>query len=290
MRDTAQLLKLRLAASVVFSAWAGYMLGIDTIDWTDMFTLIAGGMLVVGSSNAFNQLWEIRQDALMHRTRTRPLPAGRMTETRALFIAATTGTIGLILLAELNILTALFGFLSLLLYVLAYTPLKAKTPWAVFVGAFPGAIPSMLGWVAATGRFGIEPGLLFALQFVWQFPHFWSIAWFSFDDYARAGYFLLPGKEKGPVATYGIFVYVLFMVAISLLPYTGITGKLILSWPAALLALLLGFWVIAKAWSLRKNPSDSLARNMMFSTIGYLTGIQLIYVLDKLFLHEYFFG
>jgi protoheme IX farnesyltransferase len=242
-------------------------------------------MLVVGSSNAFNQIWERDRDALMHRTKNRPLPAGRMQLGHAWAVAVITGVLGLVALFWLNPLTGAFGALSIALYVLLYTPLKAVTPWAVLVGAFPGAIPTMLGWVAATGRFGVEPGVLFALQFVWQFPHFWAIAWMGFDDYARAGYFLLPSRKKDRSATYGSFVYAAFMVAISLLPASGLTGALKLSWLGAVLVLGAGIWVVWAALRMHREPSDLQARKLMLTTIGYLTLVQIIYVIDHFFLH-----
>jgi protoheme IX farnesyltransferase len=251
----------------------------------EFLVLVIGGMLVVGSSNAFNQIWERDRDALMHRTKNRPLPAGRMQLGHAWAVALITGVLGLVALFWLNPLTGAFGALSIALYVLVYTPLKAVTPWAVLVGAFPGAIPTMLGWVAATGRFGIEPGVLFALQFVWQFPHFWAIAWMGFDDYARAGYYLLPSRKKDRSATYGSFVYAAFMVAISLLPASGLTGALKLSWLGAVLVLGAGVWVVWAALRMHREPSDPQARKLMLTTIGYLTLVQIIYVIDHFFLH-----
>ncbi|MGA1397363.1 MAG: protoheme IX farnesyltransferase, partial [Schleiferiaceae bacterium] len=216
MRDLGLLLKFRLAFSVVISAVAGYLLGAPTVEWLELLLLTLGGFAVVGSSNAFNQVWETEQDALMSRTQNRPLPSGRMTRTRALVWAFAFGLAGIVALAQLNAKTAGFGALSLLLYVLIYTPLKAKSPWAVLVGAVPGAIPFMLGWVAATGNFGLEPGVLFAYQFVWQFPHFWAIAWLAYDDYAKAGYYLLPNRVKDHLATRMTVFYSLWMILISL--------------------------------------------------------------------------
>ena len=162
MHDLGLLLKFRLAFSVVLSSVAGYLLGTPEVQILELLILALGGFAVVGSSNAFNQLWEIQQDSLMLRTQNRPLPSGRMTRRTALIWALAFGILGIAALALLNLKTAGFGALSLLLYVLIYTPLKAKSPWAVLVGAIPGAIPFMLGWVAATGSFGPESGLLFA--------------------------------------------------------------------------------------------------------------------------------
>lgn len=195
--DYAAFFKLRLASLVVFSAILGYLIAVDHIVWTDLIWLCIGGFLVTGSSNGYNQIIEKELDKLMDRTKVRPLVTGRMTKPEALVVASTSGLIGvLILWLKLNPLSGLLALISLILYVVIYTPLKQKTPWAVFVGAFPGAIPPMLGWVAATGHFGLEPGLLFATQFMWQFPHFWAIAWKADNDYAKAGFHLLPSKGE----------------------------------------------------------------------------------------------
>ena len=281
MHDLGLLLKFRLAFSVVLSSVAGYLLGTPQVQVLELVILALGGFAVVGSSNAFNQLWEIQQDSLMLRTQNRPLPSGRMTRRTALLWALAFGILGIAALALLNLKTAGFGALSLLLYVLIYTPLKAKSPWAVLVGAIPGAIPFMLGWVAATGTFGPESGLLFAYQFVWQFPHFWAIAWMAYDDYARAGYYLLPNRKKDAQATRLIIFYTVWMILISLLPALGFAGLIQLSSWAAAVTLLLGFDVLYHAlrhWSRREDAS---ARALMFSTIRYLPLVQTIWVIDR---------
>ena len=195
--DFKAITKMRLALSVVFSSIAGYFLAADTINYIDLALLAAGGYCLVGASNAFNQVIEKDLDALMQRTKNRPLPSGRMLPFKALGLAIGMTILGLILLYLLNWRTAFFGSISIFLYVALYTPLKTRTPLAVFVGAFPGAIPFMLGWVAYTNYFGIEPGVLFMLQFFWQFPHFWAIAWMLDDDYKKAGFKMLPTGKKG---------------------------------------------------------------------------------------------
>ena len=281
MHDLGLLLKFRLAFSVVLSSVAGYLLGTPQVQVLELLILALGGFAVVGSSNAFNQLWEIQQDSLMLRTQNRPLPSGRMTRRTALVWALAFGILGIAALALLNLKTAGFGALSLLIYVLIYTPLKAKSPWAVLLGAIPGAIPFMLGWVAATGSFGPESGLLFTYQFVWQFPHFWAIAWMAYDDYARAGYFLLPNRKKDAQATRLIIFYTVWMILISLLPAWGFAGQIQLSTWAAAVTLLLGFDVLYHAlrhWSRREDAS---ARALMFSTIRYLPLVQTIWVIDR---------
>lgn len=281
MRDLGLLLKFRLAFSVVISAVAGYLLGTPAFSWAELLLLTLGGFAVVGSSNAFNQVWEVEQDALMGRTQNRPLPAGRMTATRALVWAFAFGIAGIAALAMLNAKTAGFGALSLLLYVLIYTPLKAKSPWAVLVGAVPGAIPFMLGWVAATGSFGLEPGVLFAYQFVWQFPHFWAIAWLAFDDYAKAGYYLLPNREKDRLATRMTVFYSLWMVLISLMPAFGLAGTLSTSLWASIATGLLGLDVLYHSVVHFRRADDASARALMFSTIRYLPLVQTIWVVDR---------
>ena len=180
--DFKEITKAGLAVSVLFSSIAGYLLGFSNqfpFSWTTLTMLAIGGYCMVGASNAFNQVIEKDLDALMDRTKNRPVPSGRMSVTTALIIASLLTLIGLTLLYLINPKTAMFGAISIFLYVSLYTPLKTKTPLSVFVGAFPGAIPFMLGWVAATGNFGIEAGTLFLIQFFWQFTHFWGIGWFG---------------------------------------------------------------------------------------------------------------
>ena len=193
-----------------------------------------------------------------------------------LFVAGTLAA-----LALLNLKTAAFGALSLLLYVLIYTPLKAKSPWAVLVGAIPGAIPFMLGWVAATGSFGLEPGVLFAYQFVWQFPHFWAIAWLAYDDYAKAGYYLLPNRIKDRLATRMTVFYALWMVLISLLPAFGLAGTLTTSLWASIATGVLGLDVMYHAVQHFRRADDASARALMFSTIRYLPLVQTLWVVDR---------
>jgi protoheme IX farnesyltransferase len=201
IKDYAALVKMRLASLVVFSAAISFLLApSSTFIWSKFLSLILGGFLVTGSSNAFNQIIERDLDKLMNRTHDRPLPAGRMSVNEALWLASITGLVGLsILWLYINPLSAFLGLLALMLYTLVYTPLKRVTPFAVFVGAFPGAIPPMLGWVAATNNLDLVAWILFTIQFIWQFPHFWAIAWVLDDDYKKAGFKMLPspgGRDK----------------------------------------------------------------------------------------------
>lgn len=191
VRNLIEITKPRLSVVVVFSSIAGYFLGAEVYDWKVILMLIVGGYFLVGSSNVFNQIIEKDLDALMKRTRNRPLPTGRISVSTAWVYGLIMALSGIYILYLINFATAFFGALSIILYAAVYTPLKTRTPLCVFVGAFPGAIPYMLGWVAASGNFGIEPGTLFMLQFFWQFPHFWAIGWMLEDDYKAGGFKML---------------------------------------------------------------------------------------------------
>ena len=281
IKEVIRFSKLRLSTSVVFSSVAGYILGFTSFNWTHFILLIIGGITVVAASNALNQMYEKDRDALMKRTRNRPLPLGTLSMRQACMFSMLLLLIGLSALYYINPMTAYFGALSVIMYALVYTPLKARTPMAVFVGAFPGAIPYMLGWVAARNDFDIETGTLFAQQFFWQFPHFWAIAWFSYDDYAKAGYYLLPSRYKDRSSQLFIVVYTLWMVAVGVLPAFGITGELTLSPVGAVLVGALGLWVLRQSFALLNDGEDKVARKLMFSSIGYLTGMQIIYMIDR---------
>jgi len=281
IKEVIRLGKLRLSTSVVFSSVAGYLLGYQVFNWVHFILLIIGGITVVAASNALNQMYEKDRDALMNRTKNRPLPLGTMSMRQAWVTSIILLAIGLSALYVINPMTSYFGALSVVLYAIVYTPLKARTPMAVFVGAFPGAIPYMLGWVAARNDFDIETGTLFAQQFFWQFPHFWAIAWFSYDDYARAGYYLLPSRHKDRSSQLFIIVYTLWMIAVGILPAFGITGELTLSIPGAVAVFALGLWVLEKGRRLLQDSDDKTARKLMFSSIGYLTGMQIIYIIDR---------
>ena len=207
--DFKEITKARLSISVVFSAIAGYFLGATEIQLVPILLLAFGGYCMVGASNAYNQVIEKDLDALMNRTKNRPIPAGRMSVKTALLIAVVLTLIGIVSLYVLNPKTAMFGAISIFLYTSAYTPLKTKTPLSVFVGAIPGAIPFMLGWVAATNDFGIEPGTLFMIQFFWQFPHFWALGWMLDEDYKRGGFKMLPTGKKDKSTVLQIIMYII---------------------------------------------------------------------------------
>ena len=278
--DIVKLSKVRLTSSVVFSAIAGYIIAANQFNLLMVIYLVLGGFFVVAASNGFNQLLEKDYDKLMQRTADRPLPTNRMSISEVFWISFLMGLLGIFLLYRINFLTGFFGTLSILLYVLIYTPLKRISPISVFVGAFPGAIPFMLGWVAATNDFDIEPGILFAIQFLWQFPHFWAIAWVCNDDYEKAGFKMLPGKKDKSTAWKNV-VYTFFLIPLSILPAFGITGNLKLSLIATILVFVLGIWFFKIALTLHQKLTDESAVRLMFASFIYLPSIQLIFILDK---------
>lgn len=276
--------KARLAISVVFSTIAGYLLGIESWEnsnWLTLLLLAIGGYCMVGASNVFNQIIEVDLDALMDRTKNRPLPAGDITKNQALLLGSILTLLGLVILFYINPKTAMFAAISIFMYVSLYTPLKTVTPLSVFVGAFPGAIPYMLGWVAATGTFGIEAGALFMIQFFWQFPHFWAIGWFLYDDYKKAGFFMLPTGERDKKTALQTILYTIWMILASLIPVLGITGKLYLTKISAVIVFMLGLWMLYAAIKLYKEMDAKAARKLMIVSVTYISLIQIIFVLDK---------
>jgi heme o synthase len=270
--------KFRLSALVVISALSGYLFAGGN-KALDIFFLLLGGLLVTAASNGSNQIWERDLDLLMKRTQSRPLPQNNMTLKQSYIIVILCLLIGEFLLLQLNFTTAILGLLSFVSYVFIYTPLKRITPWAVFVGAFPGAMPPMLGYIAHTNHFGLEPGVLFFVQFIWQFPHFWAIAWVCFDDYNAGGFSLLPSKEgKGKNSAFQIVVYSLLLIPFSLLPWVlGWTGVLTLI--VATISSTLFFWY---AYRLFITCEDKDAKKLMFASFIYLPIIQFLYVFDKI--------
>jgi protoheme IX farnesyltransferase len=282
--DFKEITKAGLAISVLFSSIAGYLLGFGgekPFQWSVLAILAIGGYCMVGASNAFNQVIEKDLDALMDRTKNRPVPAGRMSSNMALIVASLLTIIGIALLYTINPKTAMFGAISIFLYTSVYTPLKTMTSLSVFVGAFPGAIPFMLGWVAATGDFGIEAGTLFLIQFFWQFPHFWAIGWFLYEDYEKAGFFMLPTGKKDKGTALQIILYTVWLIVASLLPSLGYTGKLFISPIAAILVFLLGLWMLYYSVQLYKERTPKAARTLMLVSVSYITLLQLVYIIDK---------
>lgn len=280
--DFKEITKVRLAVSVVFSSLAGYLLAPGQIDIVALLLLAFGGYCMVGASNAYNQIIEKDLDALMDRTKNRPIPAGRMSVNNALAIAIVLTVLGIVSLYYLNAQTAMFGAISIFLYTSVYTPLKTKTPLSVFVGAFPGAIPFMLGWVAATNDFGIEPGTLFMIQFFWQFPHFWALGWMLDDDYKKGGFKMLPTGKKDTGTALQIIMYTIWMIVISVIPAFGITGDLHLSIVAAVIVFLMGLIMLWFAFRLYEKRDNAAAKKLMLASVSYITLMQIVYVIDKL--------
>ncbi|HCK05484.1 MAG TPA: protoheme IX farnesyltransferase [Flavobacteriaceae bacterium] len=276
-----EITKFRLSISVLFSSVAGYFLGAESIGLDVLALLVIGGYCMVGASNVFNQIIERDLDALMERTKSRPLPAGHMTVNQAMALGLILTLIGLVSLYWINPKTAMFGAISIFLYVSVYTPLKTKTPLSVFVGALPGAIPFMFGWVAATGSFGIEPGTLFMIQFFWQFPHFWAIGWFLDEDYKKAGFQMLPTGKRDKGTAVQIVLYSIWTALTALIPVAHKTGSLQISLYSGFVVALLGLWLIWAAWRLYKQRTTAAAKKLMLVSVAYLTLIQIIFIIDK---------
>lgn len=281
LKEYAALFKLRLTSLVVVSAALGYLFGIGegAFSWADLLLLSLAGTLVTGASNALNQVLEVEADGLMKRTSERPLVREAVSTAEAVALALVAGLVGIVVLwSVFGPLTGILGFLSLFMYVALYTPLKKASPWAVLVGAFPGAFPPMLGNVAATGQFGLGPGLLFAMQFMWQFPHFWAIAWVLHDDYAKAGYHLLPSRGgQDRFSAFLILLYTLFVIPVGMLPWVfDLTGP----WSAAA-AVVLGALMLVPAYRLYRSLDRRDARKLMFASFIHLPLLQLAYVLDR---------
>ena len=279
--QTLILIKYRLSLSVVLSSVCSYLIAFDIFSLTTFLLLIIGGFFVVGSSNGFNQIIERRRDALMTRTSSRPLPSGVMTVNQALIICAFLSLLGLTMLYIINFRTAIFGLISMIIYLALYTPLKTITPLSVFFGAIPGAIPFMLGWVAVTNRFSIETGILFMIQFFWQFPHFWAIGWVSHDDYKNAGFKMLPTGKRDNATAFQIVFYTIWMIIVSTLPYFSFTGKLSIGIYSLILILLSGCLMLYQALKLMSYKDKQNAIRLMYVSIFYLSFIQIIFVIDK---------
>ena len=282
--QTLILIKYRLSLSVVLSSVCSYLIAFDIFSLITFSFLVIGGFFVVGASNGFNQVIERRRDALMIRTSSRPIPSGVMTVNKALVICITLAMLGLSMLYLINFRTALFGLVSMIIYLGLYTPLKTLTPLSVFFGAIPGAIPFMLGWVAVTNRFSIETGILFMIQFFWQFPHFWAIGWVSHDDYKNAGFKMLPSGKRDNATAFQIVFYSIWMIIVSSLPYFNFTGKLSIGIYSLILILISGLIMLYQALKLMRYKDKQNAIRLMYVSIFYLSFIQIIFVVDKFLL------
>ena len=281
LNDFKAITKMGLSLSVVFSCISGYLLAAEDINISIILLLALGGYCMVGASNVFNQIIERELDGLMQRTKSRPIPMKKISLVNSFIIAVLLTLAGLTILYSINERTAMFAAVSIFIYTSVYTPLKQITPLSVFAGAIPGAIPFMLGWVACTGEFGIEPGVLFMIQFFWQFPHFWSIAWFLDDDYKKAGFKMLPTGKKDKGTALQIIAYITWTILICIAPAIFNTGRLNISNYAAVLIVIIGMVFLYYGFRLFKNQSSKEARKLMLVSILFLTSIQLIYVIDK---------
>lgn len=277
--DFIALTKPRLASLVVFSSIVSYFMADSMFNTIDFINLVFGGILVTGSSNGLNQVIEIKQDALMKRTQNRPLPQGRLSKTEAIVFSVTIGVVGLVMLFYINWVCFVMGLSALISYVAIYTPLKRVSPIAVLVGAFPGSIPPMIGYVAASGEFGLEPGILFAVQFFWQFPHFWAIAWKLHDDYTLAGYKMLPTVEgRTKQSAFQIMFYTALMFPIALLPWAGGMTSIV----SVVLVTIVNVLFFIPAWNLYKKLDMKDASKLMFASFIYLPIVFIIYLIDKI--------
>ncbi len=279
LKALLELTKFRLSALVTFSGVMGYCLGVSHIDWAYLILFAVASFAITGSANTINQIFEKDLDKLMKRTRNRPLPTGRLTVNDAIIWAILLGVVAtVIFVAFFNLRTAALALFSLILYGFVYTPLKRVGSVAVLVGAFPGAFPPMIGWIAATNHFGLEPGILFAIQFFWQFPHFWAIAWVADDEYKKAGFHLLPSEGGKDLNTaFQIMINALFLIPIGWLPYKlGMTGI-----NSAFVATLFGVLFLAQTFHLMRKCNDKTALQLMFGSFIYLPIVQIAFLLDK---------
>ena len=281
-----QLLKFRLSLTVAFSSAIGYMLRVPEFRWANVMLVMVGGLLVTGSANIINQIYEKELDKLMTRTAKRPLPLGIISSAEAWVFCVGLGVAGSALLAlQFNYLTAALSLLSLVLYGFMYTPLKTISPVCVAVGAIPGGLPPLIGWVAGMGpaatfaAMGPQPWVLFGIQFMWQFPHFWAIAWVADDDYKRAGFKMLPSPGKRDLRTaFQIMTYTLLLIPLSLLPLEfNIAGRI-----SAGVAVVCGVLFLLLTVQLMRTQDRKAALRIMFASFLYLPIVQIALVLDKI--------
>ncbi|HEX8023852.1 heme o synthase [Mucilaginibacter sp.] len=279
--DFSKLIKTRLTSLVVFSASISFLIGSRAnghIVWIDWVKLIIGGFLVTSAANAFNEIIEKDLDKLMKRTMDRPIPSGKMTTGQALVLGLGMGMAGTYLLGSLNLLTGLLSVFSILLYAFAYTPLKRKSPIAVFVGAIPGALPPLIGYVAAQvhGRIDEIAIILFSIQFIWQFVHFWAIAWVLDDDYKLAGFRLLPSGKRDLTSAVITFIFAIVLVPVSLLPtFYGYGGY----WVGGV-SLICSLIFLYQSFMLLRTRQIPEARKLMFGSFFYLPLVQIMFLVD----------
>ena len=275
-----EITKFRLSLLVALSSVFGFFISSSKVDINEVFILLVGGYLISSSSVINNQILEKDLDKMMNRTNKRPIPTGRISVYKSVIMSIFSMIIGLFLISfYLNIYAALLSFISLILYPFVYTPMKKFGPIAVFIGAIPGALPPLIGWVASTGQITLEAIIIFSIQFIWQFPHFWAIAWMYDDDYKKVGFKLLPNNgEKNLKTAVNIMIYTLFLIPLGLLPTIfGITGII-----SGTVAVFLAIIFLAQTFKLINDYSRESAVKVMFSSFIYLPIVQISYVLDKI--------
>ena len=275
-----EITKFRLSLLVALSSVFGFFISTSKVDINEVFILLVGGYLISSSSVINNQILEKDLDKMMNRTNKRPIPTGRISIYKSVIMSIFSMIIGLFLISfYLNIYAALLSFISLILYSFVYTPMKKFGPIAVFIGAIPGALPPLIGWVASTGQITLEAIIIFSIQFIWQFPHFWAIAWMYDDDYRKVGFKLLPNNgEKNLKTAVNIMIYTLFLIPLGLLPTIfGITGII-----SGTVAVFLAIIFLAQTFKLINDYSRESAVKVMFSSFIYLPIVQISYVLDKI--------
>lgn len=277
-----QLIKLRLTLLVAFSAIFGFLMAPNVVgfDPVTILWLTLGGILVTGASNTLNQIFEVEYDGQMSRTAQRPLVKGVISTGEAVVFAMVCGIGGIAILGFMfeGLVPALLGIIALLSYAFVYTPMKRLTPMAVLIGAFPGAMPPLIGWAAATGGLEMGAWVLFLIQFIWQFPHFWAIGWMLDEDYTKAGYKMLPGNSGRSSYTASlIFIYTLLLVPVSLLPF-----HMELIGPIAMVVLMVaGLFFSWKSFSLLRKLDNKAAKGVMFGSFIYLPVIQIAMLISK---------
>jgi len=277
--DFSKLIKLRLTFLVVFSASISFLIGSKVngeIIWLNWAKLIVGGFLVTAAANCFNEIIEKDYDKLMRRTMDRPIPAGRMNNGQALVLGLGMGIAGTYLLGSLNLQTGLLSVFSILLYAFAYTPMKRKSPIAVFIGAIPGALPPLIGYVAAHEKIDQIALILFGIQFVWQFPHFWAIAWVLDDDYKLAGFRLLPSGKRNLTSAIITFIFTLILIPVSLLPTFYHFG----GYYVGAVSLIFSLAFLYLAFMLLRTLQIGSAKKLMYGSFIYLPVVQLMFLFD----------
>ena len=275
-----ELTKFRLSLLVSFSAIFGFILASDSFYFIDLLVLGISGYFVTASSVINNQIIEKDLDRKMDRTKNRPLPTNRISNRVSLIVSIIFMIIGLVIMTSyFNLIAGILSLISLILYTFIYTPLKRVGPIAVFIGAIPGALPPLIGWVAFSGEITMEAIIIFSIQFIWQFPHFWAIAWIYHDDYKKVGFKLLPSKgEKNFNTALNIMTYTLFLIPLGLLPTIfGITGII-----SGAIAVFCAILFLAQTFKLFKDYSRSSALNIMFGSFIYLPIVQISFILDKI--------